>query len=156
MGILRNTIYQAVEDVIDDIKDDLEERGKEINQILKNELDETLSGEGTGRKYKIKSTGKYYTASAAGEAPATRTGELKNSFSKVLSMVNDSIHASVESNLQVGKTNKYNLAELLDKGTKKMSPRPFKKKTLQGALKEAEPILQKKYKSKKRTYVVKI
>lgn len=48
---------------------------------LKNEVNKTLSGDRTGRTYKVPGTKhKYYTASAPGEPPAVATGRLRKSI----------------------------------------------------------------------------
>ena len=76
-----------------------------------------------------------YTASAPGEPPALRFGTLQKSFKrrtyadKIGS--NLVVHAITESDLQV---NGYLLGDLLENGTKRIAPRPFKQKTIDAAL----------------------
>lgn len=71
-----------------------------------------LTGSRSGRIYRIPGTSRRYTASAPGEAPATRTGDLRTSYRfKVY-----------QKSAVVGSPLMYALH--LEKGTSKMAPRP--------------------------------
>lgn len=56
------------------------------------------------------------------------------------------IHAITESDLQV---NGYLLGDLLENGTKRIAPRPFKQKTIDAALPKIIQIFQKQYRISK-------
>lgn len=78
----------------------------------RNGIVETLTGERTGRRYKIGKT-RFYRASKAGEAPASRTGKLRSSYR--VRVLNDN-------EAEVGSPLDYSI--YLEKGTRRMSPRP--------------------------------
>jgi hypothetical protein len=78
----------------------------------RNGIIETLTGNRTGKKYKV-GKGTWYTASAQGEAPASRTGKLRNSYrARVIS----------DTESEVGSPLDYSY--YLEKGTRHMTPRP--------------------------------
>jgi hypothetical protein len=84
----------------------------------RNAILRTLTGNRSGREYYVPGTHKKYTASAAGEAPASVTGGLRTSYEIV---VKSDTEAIVTSGLKSGN---YYLATMLEKGTKYMKPRP--------------------------------
>lgn len=71
-----------------------------------------LRGGRSGATYKIPGTMRYYQASAPGEAPATRLGDLRTSYRFIV----QTSEAAVGSPLDY--------ALWLEKGTSKMAPRP--------------------------------
>lgn len=73
---------------------------------------EMLTGTRSGRRYRIAGTSRYYQASAAGEAPATRTGALRQSYK----------FRVIDNVAEVGSDLDYSVS--LEKGTSKMRPRP--------------------------------
>lgn len=84
---------------------------------LRNEWLSVLSGSRSGRTYRIPGTRRTYTASAPGEAPAVRFGDLRRSI-KITEPVKDGndIKCYVGSDLIK--------ALHLELGTRKMRPRP--------------------------------
>ena len=103
-------------------------RGYQAANVLTNEVKKILSGQRSGRIYKVKKTGGkskksgvVYTASAPGEPPAVRFGTLRTSFKRRTYAEQNGkeliIHAITESDLQV---NGYLLGDLLENGTKKL------------------------------------
>ena len=99
-----------VEDKIEKAK---EERLREIGKFMVSQLEQALEGEGSGRTYRIPGTNIYYQASAPGEFPAERTGQLRNSNFFVI----DSDIVNIGTPLDYGLH--------LEKGTVNMSPRPW-------------------------------
>ncbi len=75
-------------------------------------IDQVLVGNRTGRTYNVPGTRKKYTASAPGEAPARRTGALATDYKPVVKGFEGAVGAMLLYSL------------MLEKGTKKMAPRP--------------------------------
>lgn len=103
-------------------------------QHLVNEVKKTLTGQRTGKTYKVPGTKrKLYTASAPGEPPAVRTGRLRNSIKyRVLGR-------GVNLSGVVGTQVEY--APHLEFGTSKMEPRPFLRPTYERERKTIKAIL---------------
>lgn len=94
-------------------------------------------------------THKHYIASAPGEPPAVRTGAFRMSWKRRTYIDGRSgndrvIHAVTESDLKVGKK-KYLLGELLENGTSKMAPRPYKQKVIDTAYPKVLKIYKEPY-----------
>lgn len=83
---------------------------------LQGEVKKTLSGQRSGKHYRVPNTSKVYQASKAGEAPAVRTGDLRNSYKYKLRRTNVEVLGAVGSDLKK--------AVYLENGTSKMEPRP--------------------------------
>jgi len=63
------------------VGDKAEERVEEATHHLRNEVEETLSGQRSGETYKVpKTQSSYYTASSPGEPPASRLGDLRSTI----------------------------------------------------------------------------
>ena len=95
------------------IKKSKEDRLKEIGRYMVEQLEQALEGEGSGRTYRIPGTNILYQASAPGEFPAERTGQLRNSNFFVV----DGDMVGIGTPLEYGL--------FLEVGTYKMSPRPW-------------------------------
>jgi hypothetical protein len=99
---------------------------KEAVNIVRTQTLETLSGSRSGRQYKIPGTQRYYTASAPGEAPAQRLGELRQHVSTDVQMEDGAPVGYVGVPLiETPKGDKEDIGTMLEKGTKKMAPRPW-------------------------------
>lgn len=86
--------------------------------FLANEVKKTLSGQRSGKTYRVPGTKrKWYTASAPGEPPAVRTGRLRSSIKHKL-IRRPFAHEGV-----VGTDVEYSTH--LEYGTHKMAARPF-------------------------------
>ncbi len=92
--------------------------------FLRGEIQKTLTGDRSGRVYRVPGTQTFYTASAPGEAPASRTGTLRNAISFRVDKVN--LTALVGPKI-------FNppYPEFLEFGTKNASPRPFMRPTFE-------------------------
>ncbi len=152
-----NEIDVIVNKTVEEIEQKAKQRGYQAANILTNEVKKVLSGQRSGRTYKVnktggksKKSGVTYTASAPGEAPALRFGTLQKSFKRRTygDKIGNNlvIHAITESDLQV---NGYLLGDLLENGTKRIAPRPFKQKTIDAALPKIIQIFQKQYRISK-------
>lgn len=102
-----------------------------------------LRGERSGRVYRVPFTKKKYTASAAGESPAVRTGVFRLSWG-----INNHIRkngkrfemvSSIESKIKAGK---YLLGDILENGTGKMAKRPYKQKVINMAMPKIREIFK--------------
>lgn len=91
---------------------------KRACQHLVNETKKTLTGTRTGRLYRVAGTSRKYRASAPNEAPAVRTGRLRNSIKYVVFHTGGLNVRGI-----VGTTLVY--APPLEFGTSKMRARPF-------------------------------
>lgn len=139
------SISGATAAIISRIKAQMIPRGFQAAQQLYNSTQIVLSGTRSGRVYGIPNTGRHYTASAPGEAPAVRTGMFRASFRPTVSVENNgglTIHSQAKSGLSVGG---YVLGTLLDDGTARMAARPFKEKVMDRAAPEIRRIYSAPY-----------
>ena len=80
MGVEVRLTFHTRE-VIKSIEDAAAKRMSEATQAVhKTVVEETLSGDRSGRTYKVPGTQRTYIASAPGEPPATATAELRQSI----------------------------------------------------------------------------
>lgn len=111
---------------------------------LRNSLLYVMRGQRSGRRYRVPFTKSFYTASAPGEPPAVRTGMFRLSWythvrieknGKVFRVV-----SAIESNMRAGR---YLLGDILEGGTGKMAPRPYKQKVIDGAMPKIRAIYKR-------------
>lgn len=79
-------------------------------------VEDMLVGDRSGREYRIPGSTRTYRASMPGEAPATRTGALRNSYRFRTRNTTSGLVGEVGSYLDY--------AVYLENGTKRMAPRP--------------------------------
>lgn len=158
MGDYKQAMHEIgviVNKTVEEIEQKAMKRGYQAANVLTNEVKKVLSGQRSGRIYKVKKTGGkskksgvVYTASAPGEPPAVRFGTLRTSFKRRTYAEQNGkeliVHAITESDLQV---NGYLLGDLLENGTKKIAPRPYKQKTIDAALPKITEIFSKNYRN---------
>jgi len=107
---------------------------------VKNETQVTLSGERHGKRYKVPTTGKrqgsgrskagtgkWYTASKPGEAPANRLGGLRSSIKYKIQNIGRKLTGDVGTKLEYGRVLEYGNR----KGT--LSARPWLRKSFESA-----------------------
>lgn len=145
--ITRNVTYQ--------IQHEMASRSYRAANELRNSALMVLRGQRSGRRYKVPGTyrrqrdkvsgkmksGRYYTASAPGEPPAVRTGTFRNSWQAT---ARGPIFGSYISRIESDTTTdngQHNLGEILENGTSRMAPRPYKDRILE----HAEPKIVKIY-----------
>lgn len=134
-----------IERIINSMRSDIyrqaSSRGFRASVEIRNRALDVLKGQRSGRRYRVPSTGVFYTASAPGEAPAVRTGIFRMSFQRRSYAVNSNgnlmIHSMAESKLKVGK---HLLGDILERKN-----RPFKEKTKQLALPRVLQIFNEPY-----------
>lgn len=102
---------------INQMKGDSFERMIKAVNIARNETLKTLSGNRSGRTYKVPGTSRTYTASAPGEAPAQATGQLRQSVKAPVDIEGSNIIGRVGTALEY--------APCLEYGTKNMAARPW-------------------------------
>ncbi len=112
-----------------------------VNALRTAEL-EVLKGQRSGRvyrKYPYKTT---YTASAPGEPPARRTGNLRMHWNGQVK-TGKSFGGGIIVTAVLESGEKY--AAALEKGTSKMAPRPFVERIKEKAMPEIEKIYRESY-----------
>lgn len=137
-GSAGSAIRATVKEQVTNINRKVVSRGvRAVNAIRNAEL-EVLKGQRSGRVYRKPYTKATYTASAPGEPPARRTGNLRMHWNGQVKSENASgggvaIVAELES--------QESYADHLENGTSKMAARPF----VERIKKEATPEIQKIY-----------
>lgn len=137
-GSADSAIRATVKNQVTNINRKVVSRGvRAVNSIRNAEL-EVLKGQRSGRVYRKPFSRAAYTASAPGEPPARRTGNLRMHWNGQVKSENASsggvaIMAELESQEYY--------AGYLDRGTSKMAARPFVEKIKE----EATPEIQKIY-----------
>ena len=152
-----------VKEVNDRITRGMKSRSYRAANELRNASQIVLRGQRSGRRYNVPGTGrvKYnkrehtatvtyrkYTASAPGEAPAVRTGVFRESWQPRTetegSRDNLSVKAMIESSVRTD-NGKYLLGEVLEDGTSRMAPRPYKEAIQEKALPKIKKIYSEPY-----------
>ena len=157
------TIAKIVDDLVKKAGLEAESRAYRVANELTNATSKVLSGARSGRRYAVPGTGrvsynkknhtakityKYYTASAPGEPPAVRTGAFRMSWKRRTYIDGRSgndrvIHGVAESDLRAA--NGALLGSMLENGTGKMAPRPYKKRVIEEATPKVQAIMRAPY-----------
>lgn len=161
-------LYARVEAMVKEvnltISQGMRSRAYRAANELRNASQEVLRGQRNGRRYIVPGTGrvKYnkrkktakitytkYTASAPGEPPAVRTGAFRASWQPKtevhLGTYNKvSVKSYIQSRIRTD-NGKYVLGQILEEGTSKMAPRPYKEKIQQKALPKVLKIYKEPY-----------
>jgi len=125
-----------LDQVVKKINDMAAQRMAETCLHVQNKTKEKLSGNRTGRTYRVPGTNRTYTASAPGEPPAVMHGQLRT---------------SIQSRVKGGRTVSGEVGSGLKKavelefGTKRIKPRPFLRPTFQEELPEIKNILSRRW-----------
>lgn len=129
------------------IEKDVAKRSVSASNQLRNASQIVLRGERSGRRYKLPTIEGHYNASAPGEAPANRLGSFRNSWgTKIhISRTGNTLEANagIESPMMVG--GRYVLGEILENGTRRMAPRPYKQQILNMAMPRIVAIYNRPY-----------
>lgn len=97
---------------------ELEHRMHSAVEMVKDHVEQNkLAGDRSGRIYRIPGTRKTYTASAPGEPPASRTGELRQHIGTKVEQRGRKISGQVGTDVEHG--------TFLEKGTRDILPRPW-------------------------------
>ncbi len=141
-GSAGSAIRATVKDQVTNINRKVVSRGvRAVNAIRNAEL-EILKGQRSGRVYRKPHSKATYTASAPGEPPARRTGNLRMHWNGQVKSENSSgggvaIIAELES--------QESYAGILENGTSKMAARPFTEKIKEKAVPEIQRIYSEPY-----------
>lgn len=98
------------------IEDENRKRLLKALVVWNSELMRVLSGQRSGKIYRVPFTKKKYTASAPGEAPASRTGTAKSAYKYQIQTIEGEMCGEMGTRLLY--------PFFLEKGTSKMKPRP--------------------------------
>ncbi len=137
-GSAGSVIRATVKDQVTNINRKVVSRGVRAVNAIRNAEREVLKGQRSGKVYRKPFSKATYTASAPGEPPARRTGNLRMHWNGQVKSENSSnggvaIVAELES--------QESYAAHLENGTSRMAPRPFVERIKQ----EAAPEIQKIY-----------
>ena len=131
----------AVDDTVKKVNREAASRGvRAVNAIRNAEL-EVLSGKRSGRVYRKPHTKSHYTASAPGEPPARRTGNLRLNWN--VTVESSSTGSGLRVTAVLESQERY--STYLENGTRRMAPRPFKQPISEKAMPEIERIYHEKY-----------
>lgn len=131
----------AVDDTVKKVNREAASRGvRAVNAIRNAEL-EVLRGKRSGRVYRKPHTKSHYTASAPGEPPARRTGNLRLNWNGTVESSNTGSGLRVTAVLE----SQERYSTYLENGTRRMAPRPFKQPISEKAMPEIERIYHEKY-----------
>ena len=131
----------AVDDTVKKVNKEAASRGvRAVNAIRNAEL-EVLRGKRSGRIYRKPHSKARYTASAPGEPPARRTGNLRLNWNGTVE--SSSTGSGIKVSAVLESQERY--SAYLENGTRRMAPRPFKQPISEKAMPEIERIYHEKY-----------
>ncbi len=129
------------------LQKEVAQRAYRASNELRNASLYVLRGKRSGRIYKMPNTRAKYRASAPGEPPAVRTGIFRLSWGTHVHVEKQGAHfravSAIESKEKAGGRL---LGEMLEQGTAKMAPRPYKQQVIARAMPKIKAIYKKPYK----------
>lgn len=131
----------AVDDTVKKVNREAASRGMRAVNAIRNAELEVLRGKRSGRVYRKPHTKSHYTASAPGEPPARRTGDLRLNWNGTVESSSTGSGLRVTAVLE--SQERYSI--YLENGTRRMAPRPFKQPISEKAMPEIERIYHEKY-----------
>lgn len=131
----------AVDDTVKKVNREAASRGMRAVNAIRNAELEVLSGKRSGRVYRKPYTKSHYTASAPGEPPARRTGNLRLNWNGTVESSSTGSGLRVTAVLE----SQERYSTYLENGTRRMAPRPFKQPISEKAMPEIERIYHEKY-----------
>lgn len=131
----------AVDDTVKKVNREAASRGMRAVNAIRNAELEVLSGKRSGRVYRKPHTKSHYTASAPGEPPARRTGNLRLNWNGTVESYSTGSGLRVTAVLE----SQERYSTYLENGTRRMAPRPFKQPISEKAMPEIERIYHEKY-----------
>lgn len=142
-GSAGSAIRATVKEQVANINRKAVSRGVRAVNAMRNAELEVLKGQRSGRVYRKPHTKTAtYTASAPGEPPARRTGNLRMHWNGRVKSGNASGGGvSVVAELESGEE----YASMLENGTSKMAPRPFVERIKEEAMPEIQKIYSEPY-----------
>lgn len=135
-------VRAKVSEMAEDINRQALARGTRAVNALRNAELNVLKGERSGKRYRKYPYKSMYTASAPGEPPARRTGNLRLHWNgQVKKGASSGNGVEIIAELESGET----YAAALENGTSKMAPRPFVEKIKEEAAPEIQRIYSEPY-----------
>lgn len=131
----------AVDDTVKKVNREAASRGMRAVNAIRNAELEVLRGKRSGRVYRKPHTKSHYTASAPGEPPARRTGNLRLNWNGTVESSSTGSGLRVTAFLE----SQERYSTYLENGTRRMAPRPFKQPISEKAMPEIERIYREKY-----------
>lgn len=131
----------AVDDTVKKVNREAASRGTLAVNAIRNAELEVLRGKRSGRVYRKPHTKSHYTASAPGEPPARRTGNLRLNWNGTVESSSTGSGLRVTAVLE----SQERYSTYLENGTRRMAPRPFKQPISEKAVSEIERIYHEKY-----------
>lgn len=131
----------AVDDTVKKANREAASRGMRAVNAIRNAELEVLRGKRSGRVYRKPHTKSHYTASAPGEPPARRTGNLRLNWNGTVESSSTGSGLRVTAVLE----SQERYSTYLENGTRRMAPRPFKQPISEKAMPEIERIYREKY-----------
>lgn len=131
----------AVDDTVKKVNREAASRGMRAVNAIRNAELEVLRGKRSGRVYRKPHTKSHYTASAPGEPPARRTGNLCLNWNGTVESSSTGSGLRVTAVLE----SQERYSTYLENGTRRMAPRPFKQPISEKAMPEIERIYHEKY-----------
>lgn len=131
----------AVDDTVKKVNREAASWGMRAVNAIRNAELEVLSGKRSGRVYRKPHTKSHYTASAPGEPPARRTGNLRLNWNGTVESSSTGSGLRVTAVLE----SQERYSTYLENGTRRMAPRPFKQPISEKAMPEIERIYHEKY-----------
>lgn len=131
----------AVDDTVKKVNRKAASRGMRAVNAIRNAELEVLRGKRSGRVYRKPHTKSHYTASAPGEPPARRTGNLRLNWNGTVESSSTGSGLLVTAVLE----SQERYSTYLENGTRRMAPRPFKQPISEKAMPEIERIYHEKY-----------
>ena len=131
----------AVDDTVKKVNLEAASRGMRAVNAIRNAELEVLRGKRSGRVYRKPHSKSHYTASAPGEPPARRTGNLRLNWNGTVESSSTGSGLRVTAVLE----SQERYSTYLENGTRRMAPRPFKQPISEKAMPEIERIYHEKY-----------
>lgn len=131
----------AVDDTVKKVNREAASRGMRAVNAIRNAELEVMRGKRSGRVYRKPHTKSHYTASAPGEPPARRTGNLRLNWNGTVESSSTGSGLRVTAVLE----SQERYSTYLENGTRRMAPRPFKQPISEKAMPEIERIYHEKY-----------
>ena len=145
-GNASQVIGKTIATTLKGVQKEVAQRTYRASNELRNASIYVLRGKRSGKVYPVPNTKKTYRASAPGEPPAVRTGVFRLSWGTHVHVEKKGVHfravAAIESKEKAGG---HPLGEILENGTGKMKPRPYKQKVVDKALPKIKEIYNKPY-----------
>lgn len=142
-GNASQVIGKVVATTLKGVQKEVSQRTYQASNELRNASLHVLRGQRSGKVYQAPNTRAKYKASAPGEPPAVRTGAFRLSWGTHVHVEKKGVHfqavAAIESKERAGDRL---LGEMLENGTGKMKPRPYKQAVIDRAMPKIKTLYQ--------------